>query len=84
VIYTRAITKDGGYAYAAKNFVNTYVSCTKLFFTQMPFWTDGKVTELFFFSIKIFRIFYAAMASYRFRTIAVVGEGCGGGAGYAV
>jgi hypothetical protein len=39
---------------------------------------------LFFFSIKIFRIFYAAMASYRFRTIAVVGEGCGGGAGYAV
>jgi hypothetical protein len=46
VIYTRAIKKDGGYTYAAKNFVNTYVSCTKLFFTQMPFWMDGKVTEL--------------------------------------
>jgi hypothetical protein len=39
---------------------------------------------LFFLSIKIFRIFFsAAIESYRFRTIAVVGEGCGGGAGYA-
>jgi hypothetical protein len=37
VIYAHAIKKDGGYAYATKNFVDTYVPCTKLFFTHMPF-----------------------------------------------